>query len=130
MKYKHVPRVLHCNVVVFITAAGHTKAYIALAATWWPVYRIDVGKKAIFQVQQSHFLEHVKVSVQHQPDAVLTWRTFPSISATATFFFRSGLSFQYIIVAAFLTASSNLLSVDNLRTSASFSEVIPLLRIV
>lgn len=54
-----------------------------------------------------------------------TWLTLSSISATATFFFFSGLSFQYIIMAAFRTASSNLLSADNLRTSASFSGVIP-----
>lgn len=59
------------------------------------------------------------------PGAALTWPTFSSISATATFPFFSGLSLKYIIIAALRTASSNLLSVDNLRTSSSFSGVIP-----
>ncbi len=59
------------------------------------------------------------------PCTALTWLTFSSISDTATFFFLSGLSFQYIIMAALRTASSNLLSVDSFRMSASFSGVIP-----
>lgn len=59
------------------------------------------------------------------PGTALTWLTFSSNSVTATFFFLSGLSLKYIIMAALRTASSNLLSVDNLRTSVSFSGVIP-----
>lgn len=59
------------------------------------------------------------------PGTALTWLTFSSNSVTATFFFLSGLSLKYIIMAALRTACSNLLSVDNLRTSVSFSGVIP-----
>lgn len=59
------------------------------------------------------------------PGTALTWLTFSSISDMATVFFPSGLSFWNIIMAARLTACSNLDSVESFRTSASFSGVMP-----
>lgn len=69
--------------------------------------------------------KYLWLSLSLLPGTAFTWLTFSSISDTVTFFFLSGFSFQYISMAALRTASSNLLSVDNLRTSASFSGVIP-----
>lgn len=67
----------------------------------------------------------LKKEICQLPGIVLTWLTFSSISDMATFFFLSGLSFQYIDMAALLTACSNLLSEDILLTSCPFSGVIP-----
>ncbi len=66
-----------------------------------------------------------KKGICQLPGIVLTWLTFSSISDMATFFFLSGLSFQYIDMAALLTACSNLLSEDRLLISCVFSGVMP-----
>lgn len=70
-------------------------------------------------------LKKRKKEICQLPGIVLTWLTFSSISDMATVFFLSGLSFQYIDMAALLTACSNLLSEDRLLISCAFSGVMP-----
>lgn len=71
-------------------------------------------------------MHKIKIKERNElPGTVLTWLTFSSISDMATFFFLSGLSFQYMVMAALLTACSNLLSEDSFLTSCVFSGVMP-----
>lgn len=93
----------------------YLKCLIVWYITWW-------------RVQQTQLILHCYIFCNcfcHPPGTVLTWLTFWSSSETDTSFFLSGLSLQYIIMAALRTASSNFPSFDNLRMSASFSGVTP-----